>query len=158
MKKTTTPRTNTDLPDSEKDKKKLAPDEGTLDLPDAEEIPGQENIHPPKMSADTTISSDDEEGKGLWNDDNVDLADDTDVSGEERDLLKKAASSRDSRDEQNLRDATLENTDDEGEPLNEEVERSGKDLDVPGSEDDDDNEELGEEDEENNSYSLGGDR
>lgn len=34
---------------------------------------------------------------------------------------------------------------------------SGKELDVPGSEDDDDNELIGEEDEENNYYSLGGD-
>ena len=32
--------------------------------------------------------------------------------------------------------------------------RSGDDLDVPGSEEDDANEEIGEEDEENNSYSL----
>ena len=36
-------------------------------------------------------------------------------------------------------------------------ERSGNDLDVPGTELDDDQEYIGSEDEENNSYSIGGD-
>jgi hypothetical protein len=45
----------------------------------------------------------------------------------------------------------LDNTDDDGEPLNEDP------LDVPGSELDDMNEQIGEEDEENNYYSLGSD-
>ena len=60
---------DTDLADSEKDKKKLQPDEATLDLPDVEDIPGQENVHVPGLGdlADTTISSDDEEGIGLFN-------------------------------------------------------------------------------------------
>ncbi len=35
--------------------------------------------------------------------------------------------------------------------------KSGSDLDIPGSELDDDQEEIGNEDEENNSYSIGGD-
>jgi hypothetical protein len=35
--------------------------------------------------------------------------------------------------------------------------KSGNDLDVPGSELDDDQENIGSEDEENNSYSIGGD-
>jgi hypothetical protein len=48
----------------------------------------------------------------------------------------------------------LDKTDDEGEILNEGSDRSGRDLDVPGSEDDDADEKIGEEDEENNSYSL----
>ena len=38
-----------------------------------------------------------------------------------------------------------------------EEDKSGSDLDVPGSELDDDNENIGSEDEENNYYSLGGD-
>ena len=37
------------------------------------------------------------------------------------------------------------------------LDRTGDDLDVPGSESDDANENIGEEDEENNYYSLGGD-
>jgi hypothetical protein len=61
-------------------------------------------------------------------------------------------------DDQNQVRATLDNVDEDGEPLNEVVNTSGSDLDVPGSEEDDANEEIGEEDEENNSYSLGGDR
>src|ERR1700759_1547738 len=62
----------TNLPDSEKDKQKLQQDKATLDLPDVKDIPGQEHIHPPdlKEMADTTISSDDEEGIGLFGDDN----------------------------------------------------------------------------------------
>mgnify|MGYP000916784507 CR=1 FL=1 len=38
-----------------------------------------------------------------------------------------------------------------------EDDRSGSDLDIPGSELDDEQEEIGSEDEENNYYSLGGD-
>jgi len=38
-----------------------------------------------------------------------------------------------------------------------EEDKSGSDLDVPGSELDDENENIGSEDEENNYYSLGGD-
>ena len=55
---------NRDLTDSEKDKQKLQQDKAILDLPDVKDIPGQENIKVPNMSemADTTISSDDEEG------------------------------------------------------------------------------------------------
>ena len=42
--------------------------------------------------------------------------------------------------------------------LRDELDRTGDDLDVPGSSLDDANENIGEEDEENNYYSLGGDR
>jgi hypothetical protein len=57
--------------------------------------------------------------------------------------------------------AELDNTDLDGEPLNEVYDTTlqpGNDLDVPGSEADDANEQIGEEDEENNYYSLGGDK
>jgi hypothetical protein len=41
-----------------------------VDIPDVVDIPGQEHITPPPLGelADTTISSADEEGEGLWND------------------------------------------------------------------------------------------
>jgi hypothetical protein len=52
----------------------------------------------------------------------------------------------------------LDRTDDEGTALNEEIDQSGKELDVPGSEEDDANEEIGEEDEENNPFSLNDDK
>lgn len=57
-------------------------------------------------------------------------------------------------DQKNLDDATLDQEDNEGEPLAEKTGLSGSDLDVPGSELDDDNEEIGEEDEENNPFTL----
>jgi hypothetical protein len=61
-------------------------------------------------------------------------------------------------DDENLREAALDNTDNEGTPLNEGSFKdnvTATDLDVPGAELDDANEEIGEEDEENNDYSLG---
>ncbi len=59
-----------DLHDSKRDQERLKPDETTIDLPDVKDIPGQEFIHPPALGelADTTISSADEEGEGLFND------------------------------------------------------------------------------------------
>ncbi|MEJ7674129.1 MAG: hypothetical protein WKF59_15900 [Chitinophagaceae bacterium] len=60
-------------------------------------------------------------------------------------------------DDTNLRKASLDNEDDDGEPLNEEgfgEDVTGDDLDIPGSDADDANEEIGEEDEENNAYSA----
>ncbi|MEO7923093.1 MAG: hypothetical protein ABIR30_05395 [Chitinophagaceae bacterium] len=82
----------------------------------------------------------------------------TAVTQEEKELLGRSENSMAGPDDENQSRATLDNTDEDGEPLNEEVNDSGSDLDVPGSEDDDANEEIGEEDEENNSYSLGGDK
>ncbi|NCT75419.1 MAG: hypothetical protein GXC78_12850 [Chitinophagaceae bacterium] len=58
------------------------------------------------------------------------------------------------KDDQNLQDARLDDRDADGELLNERTGLSGRDLDVPGSEEDDADEDIGEEDEENNSYSL----
>jgi hypothetical protein len=147
----------TDLVDNERDEERMQPEETTIDLPDVADIPGQEHVHVPKMKSyhDTTISSDDEEGKGVFEDG---INPDTDVSEEERELLQRSSESMASQDDEDVRGVVLDNQDFEGELLNEKVEVSGDDLDVPGSEDDDDNEEIGEEDEENNSYSLGGDR
>ena len=151
------PNGNRDLADNKDDKKYLQSEEGTLDLPDAEEIPGQEHIHVPRMNefVDTTISSDDEEGKGIL-DDEDELSPGSNVSIEERRALRDAAEKTfDEEDDKNLQDAQLDDRDDDGELLNEKADRSGRDLDIPGSEDDDAKKDIGEEDEENNSYSLG---
>ena len=79
------------------------------------------------------------------------------VTDAERDALRDAANETPGVvDDENLEAAELDQTDEDGTPLNEETDRSGSDLDVPGSEEDDANEAIGEEDEENNSYSLGG--
>ena len=52
-----------DIQDSPSDQERLRPEITTIDLPDVEDIPGQENIHVPPLGelADVTISSDDEE-------------------------------------------------------------------------------------------------
>jgi len=150
---------HSDIEDSSRDKERLQPDEATLDLPEVKDIPGQEHIHVPKMKefADTTASSDDEEGKGLLDDLEED-SDDSNVTKEEKDLLAKSADSMGSEDDENWEKIQLDKTDNDGTPLNEKDDLLGEDLDVPGSNDDDENEGIGEEDEENNSYSLGGDR
>ena len=61
-----------------------------------------------------------------------------------------------SQDEINLKHSSLDNTDEDGDTLNEmsvAVDVTGEDLDVPGAEDDDEDEIIGEEGEENNGYS-----
>jgi hypothetical protein len=150
--------TNSDLSETKDDKKHLQPDEGILDLPDVKDIPGQEHIHVPKMEefADTTISSDDEEGVGIFDDeDENEMAAGSNVTREEKKALRDAAEkTMDVNDEENLAQAQLDKRDEDGELLNERTDVSGSDLDIPGSEEDDVNEEIGEEDEENNSFSL----
>lgn len=195
-----------DITDSERDQQRLQQDDTTLNLPDVNDIPGQENVKIPdlKEMADTTISSDDEEGLGLFNDadndpsnerigsaqeiseddliidadedeseelldgeddieeddDDLEITDDSidpesDVSEDEKIALQRTADDVDTLDNEQFYTAQLDDTDFDGEKLNEEINASGNDLDVPGAEDDDENEEIGEEDEENNSYSLG---
>jgi len=152
------PNSHTDLIDSERDKERMQREEITIDMPDVEDIPGQEHIHVPKMKEfhDTTISSDDEEGKGLFEEDELDT--ETDVTPEEIELLSRTDESMSSIDDEDRRNLMLDSKDLDGDLLNEKDNISGEDLDVPGSNEDDADEEIGEEDEENNSYSLGGDR
>jgi hypothetical protein len=157
--KTNAKRTNesADLPETDNDKRQLEPDEAILDLPEVKDIPGQEHVRPflPGEMADTTISSADEEANELLDVDEDILSDnETNVTNAEKDLLRRSSESMSTADDQQLNYATLDNTDDEGTPLNEKVNLSGSDLDVPGSEEDDANEKIGEEDEENNPYSL----
>jgi len=155
------PRQNPDLPDSPRDAKELRSEEVRIDLPDVKDIPGQEHIHPPNPGeyADTTISSSDEEGDNLW-DDEENIDSNSIVSNIEKKMLQDSANNISTKDEQQLRRAELDETDDEGEPLNEKTSAnaiSGSDLDTSGVDEDDLDEEIGEEDEENNDYSLGGD-
>ncbi len=152
------PAHNTDLTDSDRDKERMQPEEIIIDIPGVEDIPGQEHIHVPQMKQfhDTTISSDDEEGKGLFDDDASN--EDSNVTEEEKELLSRTEDSMSGIDDEDRRSLMLDSKDLDGDPLNEKDNVSGDDLDVPGSGDDDNNETIGEEDEENNSYSLGGDR
>ena len=150
-------KATSDLPESKRDKELLKPDKGTLDLPEVKDIPGQEHVRPlpPGEMADTTISSADEEANELLDTDEDILTDkNLDVTNSERDLLQRSSESMATLDDEQLNISDLDKVDDEGEILNEKADRSGRDLDIPGSEDDDANEKIGEEDEENNSYSL----
>jgi len=160
MKKNKQKQTEGDLKDSKKDEQKMKAEETILDLPDVKDIPGQEHVRPPEINemADVTIASDDEEGKRIFDTDDIEMDLDTNVSATERDLLRKSSANRDSKDERQLRDAKLDSVDNEGDPLNEGHDWAAADLDVPGSEEDDADEEIGEEDEENNAYSLGGEK
>jgi hypothetical protein len=150
-----------DLPDSKEDSAKLQPEETFIDLPDVKDIPGQEFVNAPPLGelGDTTISSDDEEGTRVFDeDDEEDLSSGTEgnVSRSERIALEDDTYMP-TRDEDNLRRARMDNADFDGEKLNERgfgETISARDLDVPGSELDDRNEGTGEEDEENNNYSL----
>lgn len=151
-----------DLHDSPQDEEKMRPEETIMELPDVRDIPGQEHIHVPPLGelADTTISSDDEEGKGILDDeDENELGGAQNVSEQEKQALYNSASVTSGEDAENLQKAALDNTDEEGEELaevgfGEDV--SGSDLDVPGAELDDEIEDIGSEDEENNTYSRGG--
>jgi hypothetical protein len=151
-----------DLPDSKQDREKLENEETFIDLPDVKDIPGQEFVHTAPLGSlgDTTASSDDEEGRGVFDlDDSEDFTPGTeaDVSRGERSALEQI-DYLPTQDENNLIRARMDNADFQNEPLNErsfgEV-RTGQDLDVPGAENDNANERIGEEDEENNNYSLG---
>jgi hypothetical protein len=88
---------------------------------------------------------------------NTPMDEEANISPVEKEILDGAFENNAySDDEQQLKSAELDNTDEDGTPLNEKSMRedlTGEDLDIPGAEDDDENEGLGEEDEENNSYS-----
>jgi hypothetical protein len=158
-----------DLPDSPHDQERLQGEETTIDLPDVKDIPGQEFVHAPPigMMADTTISSDDEEGEGLFDDASNEDDEDADlkmgtegnVSRQERQTLAATDLSRNGDDDR-LRRASMDNTDFQGEPLNESsfgAERSGSDLDIPEETDETTTSAMGDGDEENKYYSLGSD-
>lgn len=149
--------------DSPHDREELEKDTVNVTIPNVNEIPGQEDFVPAPLGelADTTISSADEEGDNIY-EENIDEeileSEDSNVSQTEKDDLRKSANDMPG-DDQNLRRAALDNTDDDGAPLNEESFKknvTGTDLDVPGAQQDDANEKIGEEDEENNEYSIAG--
>jgi hypothetical protein len=160
-------RDKMDLQDSERDKERLKPDEATIELPDVKDIPGQEFVQVPPlgMLADTTISSADEEGEGLFEDDEEDETDivmgtEADITSDEKQTLERGETYMPTRDEAYLQQASMDSTDFEGEALNErsfgEV-LSGSDLDTATASEDHDvtHDAMGQGDEENKTYSLG---
>jgi hypothetical protein len=111
------------------------------------------------MMADTTISSADEEGEGIFIDDEEDETDiemgtRADITRFEKQTLQRTEDYLPTTDAERLQKASLDNTDFEGEPLNERSfgeERTGSDLDLPTPDN------LAQSDEENKLFSLGGD-
>jgi hypothetical protein len=153
-----------DLPDSPRDQEELRTEETFIDLPDVKDIPGQEFVNTPTINAmaDTTISSDDEEGADVFDRDDTEETDrdsDFDVRPDERKALEDETYLP-TNDENMLRTARMDDTDFQGDPLNEGSfgvgdELSGEDLDIPDSTDETTTTSLGQGDEENNYYSLG---
>lgn len=131
-----------DLPDSENDKLHLQPEETIIELPDVEDIPGQEHIKVPFFNefVDTTISSDGEEGVGIFNQEKIK----SNVSETERLLLQKSATQTPGdEEEKDVTIISLDKTDNEGAPLNEGnllTDRFGEDLDLPEAEEVDEEE------------------
>jgi hypothetical protein len=115
------------------------------------------------MMADTTISSADEEGEGLFEDDEEDETDivmgtEADIPAADVQVLQKAETYMPTRDEDLLQSAHMDSTDFEGESLNEASfgnEQSGRDLDIPANTDETRTDAIGQGDEENKHYSLG---
>jgi len=127
-------------------KKNNNPETIIMDLPEVKDIPGQENIKPPVNGemADTTASSAGEEGDEILGTSSSDdlgivMGTEADVSADERDMLSHLDSRRADREEDSLAGGALDNTDEDGVPLEERTggyDLSGEDLDTPGIEDD----------------------
>jgi hypothetical protein len=157
-----------DLPDNPHDEARMQAEEVIIDMPDVSDIPGQENIHVPSLGelADTTISSDDEEGLGIFGDDEGDedtdpvMGTDADVSAGERAILARTDEDMPTLDENRLRESELDNADFEGDPLNEgslATDVSGSDLDTNIANSGNESDAMGQGDEENSNYSMGSD-
>ena len=141
---------------------KLRQDGSYIEIPDVSDIPGQENIVnagvPGEMS-DTTISSDDEEGiregKDILEEDEdvkIVMGTEADVTNEDLALLGDPDQDLDMNEDELVRKEGLDDTDMDGDPLNEAAvneDSTGDDLDMPVDDIDID-------DEENDYYSLGG--
>jgi hypothetical protein len=154
---------------SKRRKEKLGQDGAYIEIPDVSDIPGQEgivNAGVPGAMKDTTISSDDEEGirdgrdilKGDDDDDTkIVMGTEADVTEEDLEMLGDPDQDQDMNEDEFMDKEGLDNTDFDGDPLNEaEVSEvsDGDDLDVPEEEEEDPK--KARDDEENDYYSLGG--
>ncbi|AEW01615.1 hypothetical protein A4D02_06330 [Niastella koreensis] len=155
--------------DSQRRKQQLTQDDSYIEIPDVSDIPGQEgivNAGVPGAMKDTTASSDDEEGvkagRDIFNaeddeDVKIVMGTEADVTEEDLEMLGDPDQDQDMNEDEFIDKQGLDNTDFDGDPLNEasvsEV-SSGDDLDVPEEREDDPK--KTEDDEENDYYSLGG--
>ncbi len=154
---------------SKRRKEKLAQDDSYIEIPDVSDIPGQEgivNAGVPGAMKDTTASSDDEEGvrdgRDIFKGDDDDevkivMGTEADVTEEDLAMLGDPDQDQDMNEDEFIDKEGLDNTDFDGDPLNEaavsEV-SSGDDLDIPEEKEEDPK--KTEDDEENDYYSLGG--
>jgi hypothetical protein len=153
---------------SKRRKEELTQDDGAyIEIPDVSDIPGQENIvnaGVPGAMSDTTIASDDEEGiregKDIFEEDDdtkIVMGTEADVTPEDLALLGDPDKDMDLNEDELVRKEGLDDTDLDGDPLNEaavDEDSTGYDLDVP-EEDEDDPKKAIDDDEENDYYSLG---
>ena len=151
---------------SKRRKEKLAEDGNAyVEIPDVSDIPGQENIVNPGVAGamrDTTIASDDEEGirddKDIFEEDDdtkIVMGTEADVTPEDLALLGDPDQDMDMNDDELVRKEGLDDTDLDGDPLNEaavDEDSIGDDLDMP---EEDNDPKKDEDDEENDYYSLG---
>ncbi|HXB42663.1 MAG TPA: hypothetical protein VNV85_01330 [Puia sp.] len=125
-----------DLPENENDRLHLQQEHTIIQLPDVEDIPGQEYIKVPlfKEFVDITIASDGDEGVGIFDQERLE----SDLSENERSLLHACASQTPGDvDEKDINIISLDKNDNEGDPLNEGnllTDRFGEDLDLPEAE------------------------
>lgn len=154
---------------SQRKKQQLSQDDSYIEIPDVSDIPGQEgivNAGVPGAMKDTTASSDDEEGvkagRDIFNeaddeDVKIVMGTEADVTEEDLEMLGDPDQDQDMNEDEFIDKEGLDNTDFDGDPLNEapvsEV-SSGDDLDVPEEKESDPK--KTEDDEENDYYSLGG--
>ena len=108
---------NEDLPDRPEDIEKMKPETVIMDLPEVKDIPGQEFIHVPPLGqlADTTISSDDEEGVGIldYEGDDEDLISNTSVKVTNQEHELPTDTGTPIKDGGELKQATVDNEDEE---------------------------------------------
>jgi hypothetical protein len=152
---------------SKRRKEKLAEDGNAyIEIPDVSDIPGQENIvnaGVPGAMSDTTISSDDEEGirngkdiLGEDDDTKIVMGTEADVTAEDLAMLGDPDQDMDMNEDELVRKEGLDDTDFDGDPLNEaavDEGSTGNDLDTPEEESEEGQNYV--DDEENDYYSLG---
>lgn len=122
-----------DISDSKEDQEKLKPDQSILNLPEIKDIPGaaRSGKNTKAIPRDLTISSSDEEGDEVFEDENP--SEETEVSPLEKKLLRESLGS--TYDEDFPVDSiTLDEKDNEGDKL----EESGQAEDLFGEDLDDD--------------------
>jgi hypothetical protein len=130
-----------DIQDSPEDQEKLKQEEATLDLPELKDIPGAARSlkNASLLPGDITISSTDEEGDDLLDDENDELSDennmeeDANVTSTEKKLLRDSLDPSYDTDLP-IHSISLDRKDDDGVVLNE----SGMDRDLFGEDLDDD--------------------